>query len=191
MIKRLKTTAGPWRSTPDENRLDGSRGFCIYGEFNQVLAKTWNQINCEGNARLIAAAPDMLESLSEIQRQAAGHMRSTASNDGINIALENIEKIAVLSISGATNDDSLTSHRLAEQFTSEIASKDAEIGMLRKASIAASRERNAADRDIARLRKIISECATALGTGAFIAVDGSIEMMEELPNEIRLTVGSP
>lgn len=39
-----------------------------------------------------------------------------------------------------------------------------------------------------RLRKIISDCANALGNGAFIDEKASIDFMEELPKEISLVL---
>ncbi|MGV0879496.1 hypothetical protein V6767_20385 [Martelella sp. FLE1502] len=64
----------------------------------------------EKNAKMVGSDPEvvylyaapvpavdasaLIEALEEIQRQAIGHKRSTAYNDGVNIALENIEVIA-------------------------------------------------------------------------------------------------
>ncbi|MBX4941201.1 hypothetical protein [Rhizobium binae] len=42
--------------------------------------------------------------------------------------------------------------------------------------------------DNRRLRQLVSDCASALATGAFISPQASIEFMENLPREIRLTV---
>jgi hypothetical protein len=44
-----------------------------------------------------------VEVMGEIARQAEGHKRSTAYNDGVNIALENIESIAVAFIKEQTD----------------------------------------------------------------------------------------
>lgn len=39
-----------------------------------------------------------------------------------------------------------------------------------------------------RLRKVVSDCAAALGNGAFISTTCSLEFMEQLPKEISLVV---
>lgn len=41
-----------------------------------------------------------------------------------------------------------------------------------------------------RLRKIVSECATALGNGAYVGPECTIEFMGELPREIALHVAA-
>ena len=46
----------------------------------------------------------LIDSLEEINIQANGHKRSVAYNDGINIALENIENIAYTAVKEARNE---------------------------------------------------------------------------------------
>jgi len=48
----------------------------------------------------------------------------------------------------------------------------------------------AAERECAELRKIVSDCADALGNGAIVSPDCSIEFMQSLPSEIGLHVAS-
>lgn len=42
--------------------------------------------------------------------------------------------------------------------------------------------------EIAALRTIISDCASAIGNGAFCSPEASIEFMAKIPGEIRLAM---
>jgi hypothetical protein len=58
-----KHTAGPWRTTENSDSLS-SGNFTVWHE-GQMLATVWNHHgkNADANARLIVAAPRMLEAL--------------------------------------------------------------------------------------------------------------------------------
>lgn len=45
--------------------------------------------------------------IHEIKLQAGGHKRSTAYSDGVNIALENIEKLAIQAMEEITRSESV------------------------------------------------------------------------------------
>ena len=62
-----KHTPGPWLIEPD---AEGEEGFfSIWCDFNGSGAELAGRIGEEANARLIAAAPDMLAALDEISRK--------------------------------------------------------------------------------------------------------------------------
>lgn len=48
----------------------------------------------------------------------------------------------------------------------------------------------ASQAEIERLRNIVSQCADALGNGAYIAPSASLEFMEKLPGEIQSVVAA-
>lgn len=53
---------------------------------------------------------------------------------------------------------------------------------------AAATQLEAMQAEIATLRQIVSDCATALDSGAMIRADATLEFMGYLPDEIRLRV---
>ena len=72
----MKHTPGPWkvyRSNWDHTiSVCGDDTVCLFYYLQEEDHNTVNLENCEANARLIAAAPDMLEALKECRRMYGG-----------------------------------------------------------------------------------------------------------------------
>lgn len=58
-MKNVKHTPGPWTVGYNDNQ-------CVYSDYRQVASVQCNQKEWEANARLIAAAPELLEALKEV-----------------------------------------------------------------------------------------------------------------------------
>jgi len=62
-MSKIKHTPGPWKYDPDNERSDliVRAGGLLLAEVNDT--RSWPLAQCQANARLIAAAPDMLAAL--------------------------------------------------------------------------------------------------------------------------------
>ena len=70
-MSNVKHTPGPWRIDPgpgfSRNRIEDADGICV--------AFAWGLgLEADANARLIAAAPDLLVALKEAADPIAGHL---------------------------------------------------------------------------------------------------------------------
>lgn len=66
-------TPGPWAYTPTVSLSDRPDLPCVVDEFRLVVAQCWDdghtEDECEANARLIAAAPELLEALELVAKR--------------------------------------------------------------------------------------------------------------------------
>ena len=83
-------TPGPWECLPDEGngylRIRGTKGGNLFKIANVPASTPYNRKETEANARLIAAAPDMLRALQRITHPAA-------DDDDVSFALEVIGRV--------------------------------------------------------------------------------------------------
>lgn len=77
-------TPGPWQTKRAEIRVDGEYDYAIYDANREVIAEAFGRSSqnnfppAEANARLIAAAPDLLAALKFVEQY---FMRSNASGN--------------------------------------------------------------------------------------------------------------
>ena len=70
-------TKGPWHCKPNANGVYGADGYAVTYPVHQAItvlgsddqSHQWVNRNAEANARLIAAAPELLEALEDIIEQ--------------------------------------------------------------------------------------------------------------------------
>ncbi|KSD80016.1 hypothetical protein [Pseudomonas aeruginosa] len=95
-----KHTPGPWHvGGPNKCTIYDKHGQRLANSFEGVMATQRTDSECEANARLIAAAPDLLEALIAMEREKSDYM--TRNNLG-DPAIETTNKLARAAIAKAT-----------------------------------------------------------------------------------------
>lgn len=133
-------------------------------------------------SRIFGEAADLLEALEREKEE----LRKERDRCHARLEIDHCFKLG--------DDDNLIRHEIPlnerSSFPDGITARDETIKLVERRAETAERQLAERDADLARLRVVISECASALGNGAHVDPRCTIEFMEMLPQEIRLHVAA-
>lgn len=87
-MKEFKGTPGPWEIMDDDGELKiVQSGSIEYGQGWKIYSGICGEVSDQDNAKLIAAAPELLEVLQDLESRARIYVNTSKAKEAINKAL--------------------------------------------------------------------------------------------------------